>query len=207
MALIKCPECGKEVSDKSKNCIHCGYPLTQKEEFGEVKDGQKVFSCKPIEEQIKKNKKMVFLILGFLIVAILLFTTNFFKSKEYFDGIAWGSSREKVERKYPDILFSGESGCYFGLVDSLEGYSSEDSTIDLNFYFDDEEKLYKVDVNIVDEDIGEAVLFFVEYFNKIYDGDYEAMYNSKYVWIGDKTSVSMSATEVLLKISYTAKEY
>ena len=27
MALIKCPECGKEISDKSSACIHCGYPL------------------------------------------------------------------------------------------------------------------------------------------------------------------------------------
>ena len=27
MALIKCPECGKEVSDKAPACIHCGYPL------------------------------------------------------------------------------------------------------------------------------------------------------------------------------------
>lgn len=27
MALIKCPECGKEVSDKAKKCIHCGQPL------------------------------------------------------------------------------------------------------------------------------------------------------------------------------------
>lgn len=27
MALIKCPECKKEISDKSTNCIHCGFPL------------------------------------------------------------------------------------------------------------------------------------------------------------------------------------
>lgn len=27
MALIKCPECGKDVSDKAPACIHCGYPL------------------------------------------------------------------------------------------------------------------------------------------------------------------------------------
>ena len=27
MALINCPECGKEISDKAKNCIHCGYPM------------------------------------------------------------------------------------------------------------------------------------------------------------------------------------
>lgn len=29
MALIKCPECGKEVSNKAKSCIHCGYPLDE----------------------------------------------------------------------------------------------------------------------------------------------------------------------------------
>ena len=27
MALIMCPECNKEISDKSEACIHCGYPL------------------------------------------------------------------------------------------------------------------------------------------------------------------------------------
>lgn len=27
MALIKCPECNKEVSNKANVCIHCGYPL------------------------------------------------------------------------------------------------------------------------------------------------------------------------------------
>lgn len=25
--LIKCPECGKDVSDKAPACIHCGFPL------------------------------------------------------------------------------------------------------------------------------------------------------------------------------------
>lgn len=27
MALINCPECSKEVSDRAATCIHCGYPL------------------------------------------------------------------------------------------------------------------------------------------------------------------------------------
>lgn len=27
MALIKCPECEKEISDKAQVCIHCGCPL------------------------------------------------------------------------------------------------------------------------------------------------------------------------------------
>lgn len=33
MAWIKCPECGKEISDKAQACIHCGCPIqTQKAE-------------------------------------------------------------------------------------------------------------------------------------------------------------------------------
>ena len=27
MALIKCSECGKEISDKATNCVHCGCPI------------------------------------------------------------------------------------------------------------------------------------------------------------------------------------
>lgn len=30
MALIKCPECERDISDKAVHCIHCGYPLTTK---------------------------------------------------------------------------------------------------------------------------------------------------------------------------------
>lgn len=30
MALINCPECKKEISDKSKVCIYCGYPIDDK---------------------------------------------------------------------------------------------------------------------------------------------------------------------------------
>lgn len=29
MALIKCPECGREVSDKALSCPNCGYPISQ----------------------------------------------------------------------------------------------------------------------------------------------------------------------------------
>ena len=29
MALIKCPECNGQVSDKAEVCIHCGYPINK----------------------------------------------------------------------------------------------------------------------------------------------------------------------------------
>lgn len=31
MALMKCDECGKKVSDKAKNCPHCGAPVEVEE--------------------------------------------------------------------------------------------------------------------------------------------------------------------------------
>jgi len=33
MALIKCNDCGKEISDKAPNCIHCGCPIEVVESF------------------------------------------------------------------------------------------------------------------------------------------------------------------------------
>ena len=29
MALIKCPECRKEISDQANECVHCGYPISK----------------------------------------------------------------------------------------------------------------------------------------------------------------------------------
>ena len=29
MALVECPECGKEVSNSAKNCPNCGYPIAE----------------------------------------------------------------------------------------------------------------------------------------------------------------------------------
>lgn len=38
MALIKCPECGREISDKAPACIHCGFPLSLLNESSEIKE-------------------------------------------------------------------------------------------------------------------------------------------------------------------------
>lgn len=36
MALVSCPECGKEISDSSNACIHCGYVLAKKKSLVEI---------------------------------------------------------------------------------------------------------------------------------------------------------------------------
>lgn len=33
MAIIQCPECGKNISDKAEDCIYCGFPLKQETNY------------------------------------------------------------------------------------------------------------------------------------------------------------------------------
>lgn len=47
MAMIKCPKCNEEISDKSKKCVHCGYVLVEEE--------KKV--CPECGEELRKNAK------------------------------------------------------------------------------------------------------------------------------------------------------
>lgn len=48
MALIKCPECGKDVSDTITSCIHCGFVLKKAEE-----------KTKQSEHELEKNYNVV----------------------------------------------------------------------------------------------------------------------------------------------------
>ena len=69
MALIKCPECDKEISDKVKVCPHCGYPF-QKEE----NTAQKV-EISSVNLKIKKEnkKKIIIAVIAICCVIVCIF--------------------------------------------------------------------------------------------------------------------------------------
>lgn len=84
MALINCPECEKEISDKVKNCPHCGYPLTddtpQKVEVTGV--------------NIKDNSKRK-IVIGVAVITVLaliaygiITSINLKRSKDYSENIS-----------------------------------------------------------------------------------------------------------------------
>ena len=64
MGLIKCPECGKEISDKADVCIGCGFPIKKyvenRENYSESKNEEQttaddgIIVCKSCGE--KNNK-------------------------------------------------------------------------------------------------------------------------------------------------------
>lgn len=63
MSLIKCPECQKEVSDKSKICIHCGFPISEVQLYNVVRPslnhpGQYILEYENLTlEQAEKRKR------------------------------------------------------------------------------------------------------------------------------------------------------
>ena len=57
MALIKCNECGKEISDKAEFCIHCGYPIAKIKESKSIK--QEKIDMKSWEELTQEEKRRV----------------------------------------------------------------------------------------------------------------------------------------------------
>jgi len=48
MALISCPECGKEISDKAFACPHCGNPMNPQPQ--QQVDGEEQASPKPVQD-------------------------------------------------------------------------------------------------------------------------------------------------------------
>lgn len=68
MALITCPECNKEISDKVKSCPHCGYPIV--EEIGSVHEpiNVKVTSINLNQRNKAKIQMIVFRSLFFILI-------------------------------------------------------------------------------------------------------------------------------------------
>lgn len=69
MALIKCQECGKDVSDKAKICPNCGYPICEEEskviifglsQMGLLGGKLKIYADGKFMGEIKKGQSLEF---------------------------------------------------------------------------------------------------------------------------------------------------
>lgn len=87
MALIKCPECGKEISNSVKKCIYCGYELK-------------------VEKKSKRIPHIfVIVIIIFVIICVgikLLSGRN--ANTGYYDNNKWGTSYDDIKNKYGEYI-------------------------------------------------------------------------------------------------------
>lgn len=98
MALIKCPECEKEMSDTSKVCIHCGFKL---------KNNLKSSNQKASSYFFKKYSKIIFLtIIGIIAISTIIgviinkYNNTYRYSK---DGIIGFEGQLKIEDSLSNI--------------------------------------------------------------------------------------------------------
>ena len=74
MALLKCPECGNQVSDKAASCPQCGHPVSEMQKSVSEAPVQqaKDKAEQTIEKKTKKGLKPITIIAGILILVLLI---------------------------------------------------------------------------------------------------------------------------------------
>ncbi len=112
MSLIKCPKCGKKISDKSKSCVHCGKSLKteNKEKIRKSSDKKKILILSII-------------ILIILIVSFVVFFTNNKTENESLEEIlseyTWVSDDKFNIKLNFDNFEDVESGEFYSSADCM----------------------------------------------------------------------------------------
>ena len=115
MALIKCPECGKQMSDMAGSCPHCGY--TKKVNQNNSK------KSKPNNSKGKFNIKYLIIIVVLLVGGYMLY------SKPSQSGDIQPNTNGNYE--------FNQNGKYFEFPSNYKAYIDTDGTIYVGQYIDD----------------------------------------------------------------------
>ena len=98
MALIKCPECKREVSDKAELCIHCGYPIVKKRDYNAtIQEKSGPSSYKIRMNDVHDNKESRAVLLMRMIAGIKQPEASILIRKNYSPIIMAGLSMEDAE--------------------------------------------------------------------------------------------------------------
>lgn len=117
MALIKCPECGKNISDKAESCPHCGYSLEKKSSTTKIISNNTLNNLKS-----KWDNKYLLILVIVLIGGYFLFFNN---SKENTGTTPNTELKPNVNGNYE----FNQNGKYFEFPTNYKVYISKDGSI------------------------------------------------------------------------------
>lgn len=120
MALIKCPECNKNISDKAESCPHCGYSLNKKSNINIDKNAFDISSLKN-----KWDNKYLIIILVVIVGGYFLFFNNSTSG----NGNGTGSPTSELKPNANGNYEFNQNGKYFEFPTSYKVYISNDGTI------------------------------------------------------------------------------
>ena len=111
MALIKCPECGKEISDKASACPNCGCPISSSQSLSSV-------AGKDAAINKAEKKKKTGIVIG-LAAALVLFGIAL---GVYFAFLSPAAKTEKAYVEAKTLLSSGQYEVALSRFEELENY-------------------------------------------------------------------------------------
>ncbi len=120
MALIKCPECGKKMSDKAESCPHCGYSLERKVSKSSNNTLEKLKS--------KWNNKYLLVLLVVLVGGYFLFFSNNTNKTTPGGGNGDSPTTELKPNTNGNYEFN-QNGKYFEFPTTYKAYISKDGSI------------------------------------------------------------------------------
>lgn len=185
MSLIKCPECGKEISDKSVVCVYCGYPIES--------ETDKSLNNAPLTKthDEKSKNKIKYIIIGVIVVIVLvviiaLCVLKGGVSKDadgLYNGIAWGTSYDDLKEYFADDetkTFNDYNESIIVRESDYNGYEGVKATF--VYDCDDDGTLHNIEIIFYIEDgdytAEELCLTYTEIFDKAYgDGKQENSYS------------------------------
>lgn len=199
MALIKCVECGSDISDKAEICLHCGCPIEDS-----------------IESKRKNKKRMVkkivipiisIIVLGCIVLASIVGIKIYNKKSGYYNDFKWGISATKLE-KILKTERNTEKNYIVG--ETEEDYEGIKGMTAIPFYYwDDTEKYNYVSVLITNKGKEYSSNVAVEKFVKIYDkryGENSAPNSYTYEWETNKTKIKMvHLIDNIITVDFTDK--
>lgn len=196
MALIKCPECTREVSDKAMQCPNCGCPIS----LDSSKKSLNATSGKTTENQqetptIKRNGKKRLLLLGIAVVACALITGGLIlimnqNSDDYLRGMRWGMTRKQIIAKDNAKNVEDDDGDLVYITSDNDGLEGIDCFT--RFKFDDKTNgLVSASLTVKDRYAlsTKLVLDVIKLYEQKY-GDYE-LSDFTYSWETERSNISM----------------
>ena len=153
MALITCPECGKEVSAQAQVCINCGYPIASRGQTSNDTSEAPSYSVETVPPK-KSKRKLVAIIAAILACAVIVGVVVAISS------LSLNSHEDyayRIVRKHKSVLKDPDSMVLRGDILYVEGYEGSNYVI------------FKVSAN---NSYGASVVSMPMYKDGTYLGDY-----------------------------------
>lgn len=93
MALIKCPECGKEISDKAESCIGCGYVINSKNKIN-------------VNKKNKKASRIIIIIIVLVVLVGAISVGSVMIYKSFNDKSTTQEKEEERNSEVEEIIFA-----------------------------------------------------------------------------------------------------